>query len=750
MAIKTRQTTATGVTNNNAPLTNAELDNNFVELQQNKVDASGDTMTGNLSFGDNDKIRLGDDNDLEIVHTGSHSYIQDVGTGNLRLRGTDVRIESNSGYDMLSTVDEEGVTVYYANAAKLATSSTGVDITGEVKADKFTNDEALPDVRPNIMLDFKNSKQLDPRISFSRGSTATYYDGETKVKAEENLHPRSQEFDHSTWTKAGCSITANDTTAPDGTTTADHLIQSSASAELYDYTPINLGYVTFSVFAKVSTSGSWVRLLVGDGGQNLRGFYNVSTGATGISTANGGSEDVSISVEDYGNGWYRLILSGQINANANPYVSIIMADDDGSDTRDDDGRVYLWGAQVEERGFATEYLATSGLPIIKYQPKMFTAAVDEPRFDHDPATGLSKGLLVEEERANLHSYSEDASLAAGLNQMAVRSNVAVAPDGTKTADLVYPITATGRHEIQPRWSATSGEVYAFSVYLKAFGAVTQASFSHTGGYQVSALFDLINGTVTNRGAQSGTHAAIEDVGNGWYRCILIGAATSTNTSYSMYISPADENGTLATQADTVFTNQAANFGTGILLWGVQAEIGDFSTSYIPTNGSNVSREADTPRMRDIGDLIPRDNGTLFAEFSIYRAAGGRWSPIAQLNDAATTRSVVDMRAWQSGYGSLFVFQTYSGASNLLYDNAAITGGETYWFAIRWDEDGNIQAFKNGATVASDTGRYVSSSIDTLDLGYGDTNVRRLDGHLKRVVLYPASLTTPQIQAISEE
>ena len=76
MAIKTRQTTATGVTNNNAPLTNAELDNNFVELQQNKADLSGATFTG------------------------------------------------------------------------------AIDVTGEVKADKFTNDEALPDIRPSLLLDF--------------------------------------------------------------------------------------------------------------------------------------------------------------------------------------------------------------------------------------------------------------------------------------------------------------------------------------------------------------------------------------------------------------------------------------------------------------------------------------------------------------------------------------------------------------------------------------------------------------------
>jgi hypothetical protein len=76
---------------------------------------------------------------------------------------------------------------------------------------------------PSLNLDFANVKFLDPRITFTRASSARYYNGVTTAKAEENLLLYSQEFDNAAWTKTNTTATANATTAPDGTTTADTL-----------------------------------------------------------------------------------------------------------------------------------------------------------------------------------------------------------------------------------------------------------------------------------------------------------------------------------------------------------------------------------------------------------------------------------------------------------------------------------------------------------------------------------------------
>jgi hypothetical protein len=102
-----------------------------------KVDTSGDTMTGDLNFGDNDKAVFGAGSDLQIYHDGTHSYIRDTGTGNLNLRGDGyVYIQSQTSGNSLAHfhADAESA-LYYNNSTKLATTSTGVDVTGTISAD---------------------------------------------------------------------------------------------------------------------------------------------------------------------------------------------------------------------------------------------------------------------------------------------------------------------------------------------------------------------------------------------------------------------------------------------------------------------------------------------------------------------------------------------------------------------------------------------------------------------------------------
>ena len=119
----------------------------------------------------------------------------------------------------------------------------GLDSTQFLRSDSATG---LPTIRPSLNLDFANTKYLDSRVTFSRTSTATYYDqygtlqtaamgearfdydpatGEAKgLLIEEqrtNLLTYSEQFDNAAWIKTRLSVDANNTTAPDGTLTAD-------------------------------------------------------------------------------------------------------------------------------------------------------------------------------------------------------------------------------------------------------------------------------------------------------------------------------------------------------------------------------------------------------------------------------------------------------------------------------------------------------------------------------------------------
>jgi len=99
----------------------------------NALPKAGGTMTGDVSLGDNVKARFGASDDLQIYHDGSNSYIKDAGTGSLRLRGTDLRLESSTlVHNFIVCSEGGGVSVFHNDSSKLATTSTGVNVTGTV------------------------------------------------------------------------------------------------------------------------------------------------------------------------------------------------------------------------------------------------------------------------------------------------------------------------------------------------------------------------------------------------------------------------------------------------------------------------------------------------------------------------------------------------------------------------------------------------------------------------------------------
>ena len=97
------------------------------------VAVAGDTMTGDLNLGDSVKAQFGASNDLQIYHDGTASYIDDAGTGNLEIVAANAIIKGKtSGQWAFAAVDGGATTLYHLGAAKLDTTTTGVDITGNI------------------------------------------------------------------------------------------------------------------------------------------------------------------------------------------------------------------------------------------------------------------------------------------------------------------------------------------------------------------------------------------------------------------------------------------------------------------------------------------------------------------------------------------------------------------------------------------------------------------------------------------
>jgi hypothetical protein len=240
--------------------------------------------------------------------------------------------------------------------------------------------------------------------------------------------------------------------------------------------------------------------------------------------------------------------------------------------------------QLNRGATATAYLATTGAIRIGI-PQSYDAAAAQ------------YGILVEPAGMNLCLQSQTLATAPwGINNATIDAENTTAPDGTTTAERITESAGTELQNIyQSIATISSNTNYALSVYVKA-GTQSNVGLYLTkaggGEEHIHATFNLATGATgeTDVGTTSGTvvSSSITAVGDGWYRCVLVGRITET-TGY-FCVTP------LATATGNSFdsSGEVSYAGTGktIFVWGAQLELGTAATSYIPTLGSSVTRAAD--------------------------------------------------------------------------------------------------------------------------------------------------------------
>ena len=132
-----------------------------------------DSNGNDILFGDNDKAIFGAGSDLQIYHDGTNSIINEGSAGDFLLQGATIKLQTANGLkDYLVATPSAEVSLYYDNAAKLATTSTGIDVTGTVTADGLTVDGAgvFSAASPNIRLDETDTTDLNTRFRGQAGS----------------------------------------------------------------------------------------------------------------------------------------------------------------------------------------------------------------------------------------------------------------------------------------------------------------------------------------------------------------------------------------------------------------------------------------------------------------------------------------------------------------------------------------------------------------------------------------------------
>ena len=221
----------------------------------------------------------------------------------------------------------------------------------------------------------------------------------------------SQDFSNSGWSKINSSVSANATTAPDGTTTADKIIpDTSINQHRVDKTPTSsAGDQTFSVYVKDAGYGfAWMRI----GTKGAR--FSIADGTTtSISTG------VTASSQDVGNGWRLLSISYSASANDTARINAL-ENQGGSDfAGDGTSGIYVWGAQLEAGAFPTSYIPTTGSTATRAADVAFIPTSD---FGYNQKQG---SIVVEFDSAKLTNsgiYSLYANGSNGLTALVYPSN----------------------------------------------------------------------------------------------------------------------------------------------------------------------------------------------------------------------------------------------------------------------------------------------------------------------------------------
>jgi hypothetical protein len=592
-----------------------------------------------------------------------------------------------------------------------------------------------PNIEPTLNLSFALTKALDPRVSFTRASTGRFYDGKTVAKAEENLLTYSQEFDNAAWGKAAATIAANSTTAPDGTSSADTVTASAANAEHSVFNTQNISMVVgqrfvSSVFAKKNTN-DYFQLSVGNQ-VGVFANFNISTGALETSS---GIVSASITETPVGSGWYRCVMvfdAVTTDTGSRFYASIIPSGSSGrrlAYLAAGTESIFIWGAQLEQRSSVTAYTPTTTQPITNYVPVLQSAANNVARFDHNPVTGESLGLLIEEQRTNLLLRSAEFENASWTKTASsIIANTVVAPDGTLTGDKLVEDTTTGNHFIQQIPTVVSGLAHTFSVYAKAgertsFSLLMAQSTSPFTNH-ASVLFDLSAGVIATTTAGSGTITA---VGNGWYRCTVTGTTSSTGEICRV---------TFSTTGDGF---------SGIYIWGAQLEAGAFPTSYIPTVASQVTRSADAASMTgaNFSSWYRADEGTLYVE-SIN--AGGIVGGTFGVSDGTNSNRMFVQSDTRSEQFAAFVQTLGTIQSSLTLSGAAVLTSNKVAMAYRTND---LAAVRQGGTVVTDVSATIPLVNRAIFGGSGADTAAISSGWVRKAAYYPKRLANAEIVALTQ-
>jgi hypothetical protein len=567
---------------------------------------------------------------------------------------------------------------------------------GQCVTDRFTVDACMGGVRiarpagVTLSLDFMSPGTLDPRITFTRASSATYTDASGVVQtAATNLMLWSQDITQTVWQKQGAVVVSNTVTAPNGTNTGQtiSIAANGGGPAFYQIVPGTTGTRYEPSF--------WINPIS-------------TTGTLKVSNAvNGANGDWSVNMALLSAGWQRITRN-------HPAVTILVEFTGVTNqigmfiyTTGATINASWWGFQLEQGSAPTFYVPTT------------SAANGAPRWDY--ANGVLRGLLIEEQRANLAFPSvPDAGVRWTLNGPAAQGGSVVAPNGaTSTTSLIAATDTTNSvRSIALVVTGLAGTTtYTLSVFLKAApnNCAIQMNINGSATVVPMVYFDLTNGTAVV-GADlvpgaTGLSASITPYPNGWYRGRFTFTTNAGAANMNIYVGPCV---TVSATGDN--RSYVGVVGQGVYVWGAQVEQGAFPTSWIPTVGASATRAADICQII-VGVWFDQAKGSLAHEYILEGApvafassaqlVGGNLSTeyiIPEQYDNTGTPTTPSVNAAAVSTGGTVAF--------CLLPATSAAAGPVHKSAVGWSMGVPINAAHDGIGKSSDSGAVTALPVIT--------------------------------------
>jgi hypothetical protein len=369
-------------------------------------------------------------------------------------------------------------------------------------------------------------------------------------------------------------------------------------------------------------------------------------------------------------------------------------------------------AQLEISDFgATPYIPTT------------TAAVsvgitaDIPRLDY--TGGGCPSLLLEPQRTNLALFSEQFNNAAWTKRanIGITANAIVSPDGTTNADKMAATDASAVD--YGCFQIVASGLNTYSVFAKKAEMDYVFIGQNNNFASDGVFFNLNTGAISSN--PSSYSATITNYGNGWYRCSVYFA---TNVDY-FFISPS-VNGT-----SFIFSGQSGN---GIYIWGAQAEVGSYVSSYIPSLGSSVTRLADAASKTGISSLIGTEFTLFFDGFDTTGGVSTRYISLKGTGGTYANSIIIEAQ----NPNSIFVTVLNNSATTVYASSfGPVTNGQRIKVALRC-KNNDFAFFVNGVLATFQTSGIVPTTSD-LYLGYYidyDDNFAKVNA----AAIYPIGLS----------